>query len=151
VGEISREVTRSPYVRFPGPPIFSATGKAAIAVEIACPSRKGHEAMSLVKRSTGGHLMSDVNTRTRTRTKVSRRRSGRSSTKVILINDDYTPREFVVVVLKAVFRMSEDQAYRVMVHGAPARRLRGPPVFAGTLPRPRRRRLPTPARAPAIP
>src|SRR6202163_5140706 len=35
--------------------------------------------------------------------------------KVILINDDYTPREFVVMVLKAVFRMSEDQAYRVMV------------------------------------
>jgi ATP-dependent Clp protease adaptor protein ClpS len=35
--------------------------------------------------------------------------------KVILLNDDYTPREFVVVVLKAVFRMSEDQAYRVMM------------------------------------
>lgn len=35
--------------------------------------------------------------------------------KVILINDDYTPREFVVLVLKAVFRMNEDQAYRVMM------------------------------------
>src|SRR6202051_1949561 len=35
--------------------------------------------------------------------------------KVILINDDYTPREFVVMVLKAEFRMSEDQAYRVMI------------------------------------
>ena len=35
--------------------------------------------------------------------------------KVILINDDYTPREFVVLVLKAEFRMSEDQAYRVMM------------------------------------
>jgi len=35
--------------------------------------------------------------------------------KVILLNDDYTPREFVVVVLKAEFRMSEDQAYRVMM------------------------------------
>jgi ATP-dependent Clp protease adaptor protein ClpS len=35
--------------------------------------------------------------------------------KVILLNDDYTPREFVIVVLKAVFRMSEDQAYRVMM------------------------------------
>jgi len=35
--------------------------------------------------------------------------------KVILLNDDYTPREFVVVVLKAVFRMSEDQAHRVMM------------------------------------
>ena len=35
--------------------------------------------------------------------------------KVILVNDDYTPREFVVVVLKGIFRMSEDQAYRVMI------------------------------------
>jgi ATP-dependent Clp protease adaptor protein ClpS len=34
--------------------------------------------------------------------------------KVILLNDDYTPREFVVLVLKAVFRMNEDQAYNVM-------------------------------------
>jgi ATP-dependent Clp protease adaptor protein ClpS len=35
--------------------------------------------------------------------------------KVILINDDYTPREFVVQVLKAVFRTTGDQAYRIMM------------------------------------
>ena len=35
--------------------------------------------------------------------------------KVILVNDDYTPREFVVQVLKAEFRMTEDQAHRVMI------------------------------------
>ncbi len=35
--------------------------------------------------------------------------------KVILINDDYTPREFVVAVLKGEFRMSEDQAHKVMI------------------------------------
>ena len=35
--------------------------------------------------------------------------------KVILLNDDYTPREFVVIVLKAVFRMNEEQAYNVMI------------------------------------
>jgi ATP-dependent Clp protease adaptor protein ClpS len=35
--------------------------------------------------------------------------------KVILVNDDFTPREFVVMVLKAEFRMSEDQALRVMI------------------------------------
>ena len=35
--------------------------------------------------------------------------------KVILLNDDFTPRDFVVAVLKAVFRMNADQAYRVMM------------------------------------
>jgi len=35
--------------------------------------------------------------------------------KVILLNDDFTPREFVVLVLKAVFRMNEDEAYNVMI------------------------------------
>ncbi|MES2750284.1 MAG: ATP-dependent Clp protease adapter ClpS [Pseudomonadota bacterium] len=35
--------------------------------------------------------------------------------KVILLNDDYTPREFVVSVLKAVFRMGEEVAGRVML------------------------------------
>ncbi len=35
--------------------------------------------------------------------------------KVILLNDDYTPREFVVTVLKGVFRMTEDEAMNVML------------------------------------
>jgi len=35
--------------------------------------------------------------------------------KVILLNDDFTPREFVVTVLRAVFRMSTDQALGVML------------------------------------
>jgi ATP-dependent Clp protease adaptor protein ClpS len=35
--------------------------------------------------------------------------------KVILLNDDFTPREFVVQVLKAVFRLNESQAFRVML------------------------------------
>jgi ATP-dependent Clp protease adaptor protein ClpS len=59
--------------------------------------------------------MTDVNTRNRTRTKVKPKTERPKLHKVILINDDYTPREFVVVVLKAVFRMSEDQANRVMI------------------------------------
>ena len=35
--------------------------------------------------------------------------------KVILLNDDYTPRDFVVAVLKAVFRMTLDEAHGVML------------------------------------
>lgn len=36
--------------------------------------------------------------------------------KVLLLNDDYTPMEFVVHVLKAFFQMDTDQATRVMLH-----------------------------------
>ncbi len=35
--------------------------------------------------------------------------------KVMLVNDDYTPREFVVRVLRAEFRLGEEQARRVMI------------------------------------
>lgn len=35
--------------------------------------------------------------------------------KVILVNDDFTPREFVVHVLAAVFRMGPETARRVMM------------------------------------
>ena len=52
---------------------------------------------------------------TKPRTKVRPKTERPRLYKVILINDDYTPREFVVVVLKAVFRMNADQAYRVMM------------------------------------
>jgi ATP-dependent Clp protease adaptor protein ClpS len=35
--------------------------------------------------------------------------------KVILVNDDFTPRNFVVKVLQTVFRMSEAEALTVML------------------------------------
>lgn len=35
--------------------------------------------------------------------------------KVILLNDDFTPRNFVVMVLEAEFHMSEPQAMKVML------------------------------------
>jgi ATP-dependent Clp protease adaptor protein ClpS len=57
--------------------------------------------------------MSDVVTKPRTKTGLKTERPRLH--KVILINDDYTPREFVVTVLKAEFRMSQEQAYRVMI------------------------------------
>jgi ATP-dependent Clp protease adaptor protein ClpS len=54
----------------------------------------------------------DVETRTRTKTRPQTERPRLH--KVILLNDDYTPRDFVVTVLKAVFRMTLDQAQGVM-------------------------------------
>ena len=55
------------------------------------------------------------NVATKTRTKVKPKTERPRLHKVILVNDDYTPREFVVSVLMAEFRMSEDQAYKVMI------------------------------------
>ncbi|RLP26228.1 ATP-dependent Clp protease adapter ClpS [Mesorhizobium sp. YM1C-6-2] len=57
--------------------------------------------------------MSDSLTKPRVKTRVKTERP--KLHKVILINDDFTPREFVVTVLKGEFHMSEDQAYRVMI------------------------------------
>lgn len=57
--------------------------------------------------------MSDLDTKPRSKTRPKTERPRMH--KVILLNDDFTPREFVVMVLKAVFKMSEDQAYRVMM------------------------------------
>jgi ATP-dependent Clp protease adaptor protein ClpS len=57
--------------------------------------------------------MPDIDTKRRT--KVEPKVERPKLHKVILLNDDYTPREFVVQVLKAVFRTSEDQAYRIMI------------------------------------
>lgn len=39
-----------------------------------------------------------------------------SQYKVLLLNDDYTPMEFVVIVLKRFFRMDMEEATRVMLH-----------------------------------
>lgn len=35
--------------------------------------------------------------------------------KVILLNDDYTPREFVVMVLSAVFKIGPETSYSIMM------------------------------------
>ncbi|VAV99598.1 ATP-dependent Clp protease adaptor protein ClpS [hydrothermal vent metagenome] len=51
-----------------------------------------------------------VATKTRTATKKPK------PYKVLLLNDDYTPMEFVVLVLKRFFKMDIDEATRVMLH-----------------------------------
>jgi ATP-dependent Clp protease adaptor protein ClpS len=51
-----------------------------------------------------------VATKTRTRTKKP------TPYKVLMLNDDYTPMEFVVHVLQSFFKMDLEQATRVMLH-----------------------------------
>ena len=58
-------------------------------------------------------MSTSITTRPRTESKA---RTARPKVyKVILLNDDYTPREFVVGVLAAVFRMTVDEAHGVML------------------------------------
>jgi len=57
--------------------------------------------------------MTDIDLKPKTSTRIKTERP--KLHKVILVNDDFTPREFVVRVLKAEFRVSEDQAYRIMM------------------------------------
>lgn len=49
-------------------------------------------------------------------TKTKARPKKPSQYKVLLLNDDYTPMEFVVMVLKRFFGMDLEQATRVMLH-----------------------------------
>ena len=53
---------------------------------------------------------------TRTRTSTERKLKKPPLYKVLLHNDDYTTREFVVEILRAVFHKPEPDAVRVMLH-----------------------------------
>jgi len=61
-------------------------------------------------RDTDGGDQIGLATRTRARPKKP------SMFKVLMLNDDYTPMEFVVMVLKRFFHMDLEQATRVMLH-----------------------------------
>lgn len=59
-----------------------------------------------------GNAGGQVGIATRTRSKSKKP----SQYKVLLLNDDYTPMEFVIMVLKRFFRMDLEEATRVMLH-----------------------------------
>ena len=58
----------------------------------------------------GGRTGTGLATRTRTRTKQP------TPYRVLMLNDDYTPMEFVVLCLQRFFRMDMEAATRVMLH-----------------------------------
>src|SRR3954469_4641987 len=67
-------------------------------------------AMADRKGDDGDSTGLGVATRTRTRTKKP------TPYKVLMLNDDYTPMEFVVLCLQRFFRMGIEDATRVMLH-----------------------------------
>jgi ATP-dependent Clp protease adaptor protein ClpS len=70
-----------------------------------------HNALRLIRAGDDDHG-GQVGLATRTRAKPKKP----SQFKVLLLNDDYTPMEFVVMVLKRFFNMDLEQATRVMLH-----------------------------------
>jgi ATP-dependent Clp protease adaptor protein ClpS len=98
--------------------------RSSVEFEIAAPATEprnwletgGAKVQNIVASASRGpqeSTMSKAATKiaTKTETRVQRPRLH----KVILFNDDYTPRDFVVGVLKAVFRLNETQALSVMI------------------------------------
>ena len=61
-------------------------------------------------KDSGDDTNLGIATKTRAKTKKP------SPYKVLILNDDYTPMEFVVLVLKRFFNMDIDEATRVMLH-----------------------------------
>ena len=62
------------------------------------------------KGRPGDDGRTDLVTKTRPKTKKP------SLYKVLLLNDDYTPMEFVVLVLEKFFSKNHDEAYHIMMH-----------------------------------
>jgi len=60
----------------------------------------------------GGGSKSDTGTITKTKPKTKRP----SLYRVLLLNDDYTPMEFVVLVLQDVFNKTREDAMHIMLH-----------------------------------
>lgn len=81
----------------------------ALSCPVAGPDGEDGEDGDDIGSSDG---VGDAELATRTRTKPKKP----SQFKVLLLNDDYTPMEFVVMVLKRFFRMDMEQATRVMLH-----------------------------------
>jgi ATP-dependent Clp protease adaptor protein ClpS len=93
--------------------VDAPTGKSAGSITACEPvfcltqSRKTQQAARKCRRM--------IDTVTKPRTKVRAKTERPRLHKVILVNDDYTPREFVVGVLMAEFGMTEDHAHKVMI------------------------------------
>jgi ATP-dependent Clp protease adaptor protein ClpS len=91
----------------PIPTLPTLAENAALPVQASVPLRASDEDGG---KDTDGAGQVGVATKTRAKPKKP------SQYKVLMLNDDYTPMEFVVLVLKRFFSMDLEQATRVMLH-----------------------------------
>ncbi len=73
-----------------------------------------HTPYAMAERRDGGPDDGNDGTGVATQTRVKTKQP--TPYRVLLLNDDYTPMEFVVLVLQRFFRMDMEAATRVMLH-----------------------------------
>jgi ATP-dependent Clp protease adaptor protein ClpS len=77
---------------------------------------KLQEARNLTMRDQNRNRNSDLGTGTGVVTNTKPKTKKPSMYKVLMLNDDYTPMEFVVHVLERFFNKNRDQATQIMLH-----------------------------------
>ena len=95
-----------------GPAAYGAASAmpASVSARDVFPAHAGDDDAPKGPGGSDGDDQVGIATKTRTRPKKP------SMFKVLMLNDDYTPMEFVVMVLKRFFHMDLEQATRVMLH-----------------------------------
>ena len=92
--------------------LFALTDEAPVALRLVpLPAHAGPKEDDPGK-GDGGKGGTETGTITRTRPKTKRPNLYR----VLLLNDDYTPMEFVILVLQDVFNKSREEAVQIMLH-----------------------------------
>jgi len=95
----------------PNPSVPDLAAVAEPHLPLVVPTRAGNEeANDGGDKDGGGQGQVGIATKARAKPKKP------SQYKVLMLNDDYTPMEFVVMVLKRFFGMDLEQATRVMLH-----------------------------------
>ncbi|MEO8686000.1 MAG: ATP-dependent Clp protease adapter ClpS [Devosia sp.] len=95
------------------PTLVLAQDSDAIAVRLSAPLWAGPKDDD-GDRDTGGGGRGGTETGTATKTRTKTKRP--NLYRVLLLNDDYTPMEFVVLVLQDVFNKSREEAMQIMMH-----------------------------------
>lgn len=94
-------------------PLFLKAGEAIRLSELMAEDDAGNDdGDGADDNGSGDDNDTNIGIATKTRTKTKKP----NPYKVLILNDDYTPMEFVVLVLKRFFQMDIDEATRVMLH-----------------------------------